>query len=702
MTRIYSSPSPGDLADLNNGIAQVIWNLANHLAAFDFSYVKQPEDADLIVRHAGAQGGSRVDVMHCHGLLPTGMKQLESWAWEVNSHVIDNLVRAKAITVPSQWVGDIIRRDMRCEPDVIGWGINAEEWAVGKSEGYVLWGKGRPGDVCSPEPMNKLAELARKTAFVSTFGETAANMKVIGVQDYASMKRWLQGAGVYLATTRETFGIQTLEAMACGVPVLGFRQAATPDLVAHLETGYLAEPGDYDDLLAGLHYCLDQRKRLGAAARETALRYTWDRVAEQVAGIYCRVLARQEQPRPTASIIIPVFNYGQWVAGAIESALAQQGVDFEVIAVNDGSTDNSGEVINRYSAVIKAIHKENGGVASARNAGAAAANGKYIAFLDADDRMEQGWLKAMVSALDANDRMGIAYSRLQILVPDGQIRQTDWPPQEPDLQQLLYGQNQIPTCCLIRREAFERAGGYRRRFEPTEDGELWLKIAECGYDAICASPKPLFTYRMGHDSLSRGAKLPDVMTWHQPTRLGTPPFAALGRPARKSWPVRDYDRPVISVVIRHEGNDGKLIDTLDSLLGQTYAFWEALVDGPELRAMGYPFVRSGGAEKASAPMITFFDAGETLDPLFLERALVAWQTKGEIAGILPRAWYAQVGGLARNETVIDLKRKLAQAGLIKQAPERGERSRTWDVEIAQETRAQGRSSQRAAAAGPAQ
>ncbi len=697
--RILSSPHPGDLADLNNGIAQVIWNLASRITEHGFTYVHEPENADLIVRHAGAQGGPRVDVTHCHGLLPTGMRTLENWAWEVNSHVIDNLLRARAITVPSQWVGDLIRRDMRTEPDVVGWGINPEEWQPGKNEGYVLWAKGRPGDVCSPEPLNRLAASAPAVPFATTFGESAGNVRVIGLQDYAQMKRWLQGAGVYLATTRETFGIQTLEAMACGVPILGFRQAATPDLVTHLESGYLAEPGNYDDLLAGLHYCIQHRKRMSAAAREAALGYTWERAAGQMAAIYRRVL--EPHSGPTASIIIPCWNYAQWVGGAIESALAQQGADFEVIVVDDGSTDGSAQVVERYRDRARIVHKENGGVASARNAGAALAKGKYLAFLDADDLMEPGWLRATAAALEGNDRAGIAYSRLQILATDGQILQTDWPPQEPDLQRLMHGQNQVPTCCLIRREAFERAGGYRRRFEPAEDGELWLKIVECGWDVVCASPKPLFTYRMGHASLSRGVRLPNVMSWHQPTRTGSPPFPALGSPARKSWPVRDYDRPVISVIIRHQGDEGALVDTLDSLLGQTYAFWEALIDGPELRAAGYPFVKSGGTEKASAPMMTVFDAGETLDPLFLERALVAWQTRGAVEGILPRVWYEQVGGLARGETVIDLKRKLAQTGLIPGGiPDvlaGRKEQRRWHAEIAQETQATGRRSRRAQA-----
>lgn len=633
--RIWSDPHPDHLKDRNNGIAQVIYHLARELPAYGILYTNRPEEADLIVRHAGARGGSRVDVAHNHGLLPTGMRDLSDWAWAVNADVIDNLVRAKEITVPSEWVADAIRRDMRVNPHVTHWGIDAHEWQPGQNDGYVLWAKGRSGDVCDPEIVNRLAQLAPDASYITTFGRPMPHVKVIGTQSFDQMKRLIQNAGVYLATTRETFGIQTLEAMACGVPVLGFRWAATPDLIEHGETGYLAEPGNLADLAEGLIYCQRNRKRLGAAAREKALTFTWARTAAQIAVIYRRALEPHQGPR--VSIVIPVFNYAKWVGQAIESALAQGSADdLEVIVVDDGSTDGSAGIAERYP--VQVIRKENGGVASARNCGAAAATGEFIAFLDADDQMEEGWLKATLSAIQKNDRIGIAYTPLRLLLSDGTHRNVNWPPQRPDPQRQLSGENLIPTCCLIRRNAFDRAGGYRKRFEPTEDGELWTKIVECGYEVVCASPKPLFTYRMGHASLSRrNPKTPDFyMPWHTPSQIGEPPFAAAGKPAKKSWPVRDYDRPVISVVV-HDGTDAALIETLDSLLAQSYRFWEVLILGGQRELPSYPFIRwARRAIEARAPLAVVIRAGEILDPFCLENNLIAWQERGHVEGVLRR------------------------------------------------------------------
>lgn len=702
MIRIWSSPHPKDIKSVDNGISQAIYNLSLRIINYGYTYVDVPESADLIVRHAGAQGGPRVDVAHCHGLLPTGMRNLESWAWGVNGHVIDNLVRAKCITVPSQWVGDTIRRDMCVEPHVVEWAIDGNEWDPGACEHYVLWAKGRAGDVCSPEPVNKLATMASDVKFITTFGEQTGNVQSFNqTVPFRQMKELIRNAGVYLATTRETFGIQTLEAMACAVPVLGFDYAATPDIVTHGETGYLARPGDYDDLLAGLRYCIKHRKRLGEAAREVALTYTWDRVASQMAEVYTEAL--EPHIGPEVSIIIPCYNYAHFVGDAIGSALGQDGGSFEVIVVDDKSTDNSRDVISHYAGRVTTVFKEqNEGVAQARNTGAASANGKYLAFLDSDDMMEPGWLKATLTIMRRNDRLGIAYTPLKGLLQHGGAKVWGWPPRSGMPQAQLTGANTVPTCCLVRKEAFMRAGGYRSRYEPTEDGELWTRIVELGYDIECATEKPLFLYRVGHPSLSRGKSLPDYMAWHQPSKIGRPPFAATGSPPKKSWPVRDYDQPLVSIVVAHrEGGllDG-LLDTIDSIVGQTYQFWELLLivrASGDLDLRPFPFVKvhdvgwdvsseqllNYGAKQAKAPLITPALSGDAFDGHFIERALYAWQTRGEIAGCIPLAWWEHVGGMQDGETITEFVNRLAEVGLYK------EKKEAWHAEDVQGQHVQG-------------
>ena len=110
------------------------------------------------------------------------------------------------------------------------------------------------------------------------------------------------------------------------------------------------------------------------------------------------------------SIIIPTYNYAQFVQRAIDSALAQTGEDFEILVVDDGSTDETTEILKQYQDKIQIISQENKGVAVARNHGAEKANGEYLLFLDADDALESNALELFRNALqtDKNTRFILA------------------------------------------------------------------------------------------------------------------------------------------------------------------------------------------------------------------------------------------------------------------------------------------------------
>lgn len=100
----------------------------------------------------------------------------------------------------------------------------------------------------------------------------------------------------------------------------------------------------------------------------------------------------------TVSVVVPIYNVEQWLPMCIESILAQSFGDFELILVNDGSLDKSGELAENYAQSderIKVIHKPNGGLSSARNAGIERAGGKYIAFVDSDDTISNDFLEVL-------------------------------------------------------------------------------------------------------------------------------------------------------------------------------------------------------------------------------------------------------------------------------------------------------------------
>ncbi len=123
---------------------------------------------------------------------------------------------------------------------------------------------------------------------------------------------------------------------------------------------------------------------------------------------------------PKVSVIIPTYNRSGMVKEAISSVLAQTEQDFEIIVVDDGSTDNTREVVKSIAGPrIRYFYKQNGGPASARNFGLSKARGQFIAFLDSDDLWPTNYLDVMVANLRNNQDFGVAYSPITVVYTDG-------------------------------------------------------------------------------------------------------------------------------------------------------------------------------------------------------------------------------------------------------------------------------------------
>lgn len=279
-------PSPSRLENLNNGVGQVVKHYAKYLPNYDIELVDEGED--LTAAHAGITRGE-CDIAHLHGLY--WGSEIEQWQRASNAYIVEACRSAKAITVPSDWVAETFRRDMRIEPYVIPHGIDAELWSTDNPYppgGYVLWNKNRDSDVCSPIAVEYLSRYYDGVSFKSTFGTPAQNLNILGSMPHNQMKLLVEGCTVYLSTVKETFGIGVLEAMAAARPVLGWAYGGNLDTVKHGVTGYLAKPNDYDDLAAGLDYCLQNARQLGENGREAVKAFTWDKAVEMVAECYER------------------------------------------------------------------------------------------------------------------------------------------------------------------------------------------------------------------------------------------------------------------------------------------------------------------------------------------------------------------------------------------------------------------------------
>jgi glycosyltransferase involved in cell wall biosynthesis/predicted NUDIX family NTP pyrophosphohydrolase len=212
---------------------------------------------------------------------------------------------------------------------------------------------------------------------------------------------------------------------------------------------------------------------------------------------------------PAISVIIPCYNLGIYLDEAVQSVLAQTMHAFEIIIVDDGSTDKATcALLNNFNRPkTRLVRQENKGLAAARNRGIRESTGRYICCLDADDRLQPEFLEKAFTVLDTQPAVGFVTGYFQMFGERTDVfrYQTCAFP-----EMLVYNQAVEPS--LFRREAWERAGGYCETFTSSgiEDWDLWITILELGYRAEVI-PEIVWNYRMRHDQMSTKMYRPD--TW---------------------------------------------------------------------------------------------------------------------------------------------------------------------------------------------
>lgn len=204
---------------------------------------------------------------------------------------------------------------------------------------------------------------------------------------------------------------------------------------------------------------------------------------------------------PKVSIIIPCYNQGKYVAEAINSALRQTFKDIEIVCVNDGSTDNSVEIIksfeNKYKNFIFLNNEENRGVIYSRNFAIKNCNGTYILPLDADDIIEPTYVEKAVKILDNNPNIGIVYCKTKIFGNYDKY----WNLKPFNKSDILY-ENCIFCSAIFRKSDFLKIGGYNNNMKyGCEDYDLWLSFIEQGLEVFQIN-EILFSYRQ-YDETSR-------------------------------------------------------------------------------------------------------------------------------------------------------------------------------------------------------
>ena len=213
---------------------------------------------------------------------------------------------------------------------------------------------------------------------------------------------------------------------------------------------------------------------------------------------------------PAVSVIMPVYNVERYVEPAIESVLAQTCRDFEVIVVNDGSTDGTPILVDSYAARdsrIRVLHKVNGGISSARNLALRTAAGDLIALLDGDDTWDPEFLESQISVLQAHPEVDVVTANARNLGGnrDGEPARP-WPDARPhpDLLGMIADEQAIFIMSVFRRRVFEQIGGFDESLRTNEDYDYWLRAAVAGL-RFHRNARPLGGYRRRNDSLSASA-----------------------------------------------------------------------------------------------------------------------------------------------------------------------------------------------------
>jgi glycosyltransferase involved in cell wall biosynthesis len=210
------------------------------------------------------------------------------------------------------------------------------------------------------------------------------------------------------------------------------------------------------------------------------------------------------------SVVMPAYNQAEYIREAINSVLRQSYEYLELIIVDDGSTDETAEVVRSFGdRRIIFIQQENCGLSGARNRGIVAATGEYLAFLDSDDKYARQKLETQVRFLEEHKEVGIVAGGWRVIDADGRVRAYMRPWQNKEMQindinTWLRSCPMTPHSLLLRKDWIEKVGGFDERFRRLEDWDLYLRLKDIGCvfgyleDIVC-------DYRLHGENMTRNA-----------------------------------------------------------------------------------------------------------------------------------------------------------------------------------------------------
>jgi glycosyltransferase involved in cell wall biosynthesis len=285
---------------------------------------------------------------------------------------------------------------------------------------------------------------------------------------------------------------------------------------------------------------------------------------------------------PTISVVTSVFNGERYLGPSLDSVLSQQGVDFELIVIDDGSTDESPQFLNDLAlrdGRVRVLHQSNRGLTEALARGCAASRGRYIARHDGDDLSLPGRLQRQWRLLENDPGLSLVScwgraigpcdeALFEISRPDDPVRATE-ELIEKEIGPAGHGS------VMFRADLYRRVGGYRAAFRVAQDWDLWLRLIEHG--RIAFVPEALYAYRVEEGSISARRRDQQVRLLEVARRC----YAARRRGGAEGPLLAEAER-VSSELRRGNGATG---------LGNSYFIGKCLLDRRDRRALPY-LVRS--------------------------------------------------------------------------------------------------------------
>ena len=215
---------------------------------------------------------------------------------------------------------------------------------------------------------------------------------------------------------------------------------------------------------------------------------------------------------PRVTVVTPAFNAASFIGAAIQSVHEQSVQDWEMVVVDDGSTDGTADIVATHAAQsggrIRLFRQPNGGVSSARNLGMREARSPFIAFLDADDWFLPERLSATIEALEGSPEAAFVHGHYMVSLPDGRVVATRPGPRSllsGRIARHIYTRRAALNCSTItfRRSCLDEIGYFDESLRSTEDKDLWIRFADRW--GVRFIERPLAVTRLRPDSLSMDA-----------------------------------------------------------------------------------------------------------------------------------------------------------------------------------------------------